>query len=400
METSSDDVENDKPSAVHRKSSSLIGTVTAAGRSLVYQLTTFYLRSPMKLFRPVRYDFKDYLKVMLQEDEKPLKELTGRSRFWNPKYTYYLENSTVGVLTKAVNRYGWKVVHERIIPPIVLNSAAGIVLYTTYLVTLERFTGGKTETAAVHNVAMAGFLAGTAHAVTSAPIDAIHIRSMASNATSANNHPKNLWFYGIDKFKEIGLTKCFGGFGLSLVKESIGFAAYFTTFECFKGQVCDWFLARLKRHRLEKTKDADIVIGNSEVLGQREVNWIQRAFIFIGGVSAAFILQVIQFPLLNLQKMHVSRLETLDIRQCSPNNSAEQAARLLRKGKMSKSLSSLYLYFDLYRDTLHQVRSFNKNGKIIPSLYKGFTRNTLAVIPGTTAGLILLEYMRHTLQDE
>lgn len=32
-------------------------------------------------------------------------------------------------------------------------------------------------------------------------------------------------------------------------------------------------------------------------------------------------------------------------------------------------------------------------------LYKGFVRNTLAIIPGTTAGLLLLDYMRSKLRN-
>lgn len=136
--------------SLSNQTSSLVGAATAGGRSMVYQLTSFYMRTPLKLFRPARFDYTHYIRVLLTGSDNTQSETKVRSsryRFWNPKYTYYLENSSIGIVTKALNRYGWKVIPDRILPPLVANSLAGVVLYTTYLATLNNFPLRATDQA-------------------------------------------------------------------------------------------------------------------------------------------------------------------------------------------------------------------------------------------------------------
>ncbi|AGO12300.1 AaceriAEL060Cp [[Ashbya] aceris (nom. inval.)] len=402
-------------------SSSLIGMVTAGGRSMVYQFTSFYLRAPMKLFRPARYDYTHYLRILLTGEDKvsqPQRMKPSGRWFRNPAYTYYLENSSIGVLTRALNKYGWKVLPDRVLPPLVLNSAAGVVLYTTYLSSLSFLRGplgaGPEHTQSpprISEVVCAGFLAGVAQAVASAPIDAIYTRSTANELLSSAKKYNSLWLYGIDKLKEIGLVGCFGGFGLSLVKESVGFAVYFTTFEFLKGHVCNKTIEYLEDRRRLKGSSAQLMSENCErylppktasevLMGQREKQWLQRSFVFGAGVTAAFALQLVQYPMLKLQKVHLSRLEAFDIYQKAVSNMRDQSTLEPQISKIrlrGGNTRLLHLYFNSYIDTLEHVASISKSTGMARWLYKGFLRNTLAIIPGTATGLLVLEYMRTSL---
>lgn len=415
------------------QSSPIIGAMTAGGRSMVYQLTSFYLRTPLKLFRPARFDYMHYLRVLLTGDDKVGasneqqydKQKSLRYRFWNPKYTYYLENSSIGIVTKALNKYGWKVLPDRVLPPLLANSATGVILYTTYLTSLNHFSSNTDgNNFQVWNVLRAGFLAGVAQAIASAPIDAIYTRSSVNDFLSSAKKYNNLWLYGRDKLKEIGLVGCFGGFGLSLVKESIGFAVYFTTFETLKGQICDWTINFVKNYRelkytVKHTKLSDIFQDENEeeklatsqmsFMSRKEEKWFHTTFLFVGGVTAAFLLQLVQYPFLKLQKIHFSRLEAFDIYNKAMSNSNRSIKKPTSptvaippkstKIRVSPGNQRLFhIYYNSYLDTFQHVYFIHKNtGAVCRWLYKGFVRNTLAIIPGTTAGLLLLEYMRNRL---
>ncbi|SCW02671.1 LAFE_0F11760g1_1 [Lachancea fermentati] len=409
--------------------SSYIGAITAGGRSIVYQMTSFYLRTPLKLFRPARFDYLHYLRVILTGEDGSNRQhsaFKSPSRFWNPKYIYYLENSSIGLLTKALNKYGWRVIPDRVLPPLIANSATGVVLYTTYLTALNHLSDQEASSQ-IHSpldVARAGFIAGTAQAIASAPIDAIYTRSSVNELLSSAKKHNNLWLYGLEKLKDIGLIGCFGGFGLSLAKECFGFAAYFTTFELIKGQVCNRVIDLIKqyrelKHMIRHSKIATIFQDDNpddnnshkvSFMSQREERWLHKLFLFTGGVSAALLLQTIQYPFLKLQKIHLSRLEAFDMytkaSSSAPTHIAPQystsKAELWTRIKLRPSNQRLfYIYYNSYLDTFHHVYFLHKNtGSLCRWLYKGFTRNTLAIIPGTTAGLLLLEYMRNSLSDD
>lgn len=407
--------------------SSIVAAITATGRSVVYQLTTFYLRTPLKLFRPARFDYTHYLRILLtgEDDIKSKKERVNIQRphsgMLNLKYIYYLKNSSLGVITTALNKYGWRVIPDRVLPPLLANSATGMILYTTYLTSLNYFNNtGNSQYNDPYKTFISGFLAGAAQAVSSAPIDAIYTRSSANELLSVGKIYNNLWIYGLHKLKEIGLIGCFGGFGLTFIKESFGFAIYFTTFEMIKGQVCCQVINFVKRYRELKYRLRRINIGNIFTdedkshfqltepcifMNKKESKWFQRVFIFVGGVTAALFLQLIQFPFSKLQKVHLSRLEAFDIYSKATKHNEYLS-------KLSDSQSSIkikirkgnprlcHIYYNSYVDTFEHIFHIHKNTrKTIVWLYKGFMRNTIVTIPGTTAGLLFLELMRNKLGE-
>ncbi|SCV03278.1 LAMI_0H06876g1_1 [Lachancea mirantina] len=413
--------------------SSFIGALSAGGRSMVYQATSFYLRTPMKLFRPARFDYLHYLRVLLtgeSNDGDSAKRVGSRyARWpWIPRYTYYIENSSLGLLGKGLDKYGWRVIPDRILPPLVANSAAGVVLYTTYLSTLNKLSSDKNSRhPRPWDVIRAGFAAGAAQAIVSAPIDAIYTRSSTNELLLSAKTHNNLWVYGLNKLKEIGLVGCFGGFGLSLVKECLGFAAYFSAFELLRGQVSNGFINFLERYRelkfsvdnskisrfFDDDESEDAVnkasIPPTTFVSMREEAWIHKAFVFVGGITAAFLLQVVQFPFHKIQRIHFSRLEAFDMSnmgqrgertQPVPLISETRAQPLTRITVFPKHRRLFRIYYHSYLDTFQHIYFIHKNTDATYRwLYRGFLRNTIALIPGTTAGLLLLEYLRSSLSN-
>lgn len=365
-----DDSTRDTTSQQKTSSSSIIGALSAAGRSLIYRITTFYLRTPVKFFRPRRFDYLHY--VRLTDAEQPdnsnsqaKNANTRRPLSVSPHKNKFYQTTNLYILGKTLNRNGWRVIPEKILPPLVVNSITGTILYTTYLETMsmmERVSGSMSKFGLSFS---AGCTAGFAQAAVSTPIDAIYARSVADAVLFDVGLGKglggNLWVYGFEKLREIGLVGCFGGFGLVAVKETLGFGVYFSTYEYLK----DVF--KRKEYFEESSK------------------WFKGSFMLAAGTVAAFFLQVIQYPLGKVQKIHQERLEMLDI-----------SSRNQFKGH----------YFRIYRNAywntfkhLGEIRQ-NEHIRVIRWLYRGFLRNTLAVIPGTTMGLFFLDYLRTKIERD
>ena len=329
------------PHKDHSKSSnSIIGALSAAGRTMTYRLTTFYLRTPLKLFRPPRFDYLHYIRASLANDPA----LSGAK---------FYQRSSIHLLNHALNKYGWRIIPEKVLPPLILNSITGVVLYTTYLQTrwtLNRDVEGGTP-AYYHNIYKAGLIAGAAQALVSTPVDAIFARQTTDELVSQMSQHRNLWRYGWDKWRQIGVRGCYGGFALALPKESLGFATYFWAFEYIKDKY---------REDVHDSK------------------YVNRAIIFVSGVTSAILLQLIQYPMGRVEKVHQQRLEALDLTH-KPYNHAYRET-----------------WAHLYRIHRGSTLPGSKRCPLLLSrwLYRGFLRNTLAVIPGTTAGLLFLNYLR------
>ncbi|EDO16051.1 hypothetical protein Kpol_1067p23 [Vanderwaltozyma polyspora DSM 70294] len=416
--TTNSDVSNAVVSPKGTSSSTIIGALTAGGRSMVYQITSFYLRTPVKLFKPARFEYHHYLKTILNGEK------TDKPQYPKQRYKSLVQNSSIGILTQALNKYGWKVIPDRVLPPLLINSATGVILYSTYLNTLSYLSSvepSKDVEQISHNtinIFASGWLAGAAQALVSTPFDAIYTRSTTAEIFESVHKYKNLWNFGLEKLKEIGLVGCYSGFTLALIKESLSYAIYFTTFEVMKGNICQRFVVFLENYRGFKSKlnnlisfKDDTCIDQNTLVSDREKKWISRAFIFAGGVTAAFFLQVIQYPLTKIQKIHFSRLEAFDIYNKSllknPNsfeNYFQKSTNSLIRGNKNTKLPHLppfRIYLNSYIDTLLHIHFIHKNtNDLVRWLYKGFTRKTLAVIPGTTAGLLLLDYMKTSLENE
>lgn len=373
-------------------------TVSTAGiRAIVYQLQALYLRTPVKLFRPSRFDYMAYVRELANKhdniSEKPYRIRT---------------HSSIGMLVNVISKEGWKFIPDQVLPPLIANSATGLILYGSYLTALDHFDNrhqdDKNEKQkrdfyySPIDTWKAGFVAGFFQSLAAAPIDAIYTRLSAAEMLNGE-HQKNLWVYGLNKLKEIGLVGVFAGYGFSLIKESLGFAFYFSTFEIVKTQGYNLTYKVIKSYeRLKKSIESKmsffsthspnkIEIDQKKMLFNQErlIKVLKSSFILLAGASAAFSLLAVQYPITKIQKIHLSRLEALDILNSS------------YKG----NFPFIKVYYNSYIDTYQQIVKMKRKSKKtwFAIGYKGFVRNALTTIPATSVGLLVFEIMRTKLSD-
>lgn len=233
------------------------------------------------------------------------------------------------------------------------------MLYTTYLTSLHVLSP-ESRNYQVSQTFKAGALAGAAQALAAAPIDAITTRFEVSEILESKH--LSLWRYGYKKLQEIGVYGVFAGSGISLVKESLSFALYFASFELVKGT---WY------HKFVNYwyRDPDKKGPNRAVF---------PTFVLFAGGVASLALQIVQYPLGKIQKLHFIRLEAIDVA-----NKAHTPA--------------WQIYLHTYSKTFKQVRRQSvkdAGGSIIRWLYTGFWWSSLVSMPSTSIGLVVFEIMR------
>lgn len=369
------------------KANQAVSASTAGIRALVYQLQTLYLRTPVKLFRPLRFDYLAYVRQLANQYtgmlDKPYKFRT---------------HSSLGIIVSVWKREGWRFIPEKVLPPLLANSATGLILYVTYLTTLERLDPRPPTASIVYSPLdtwRAGFLAGVAQSLAAAPIDAIYTRSSTAELLSGKH--QNLWVYGLSKLKEVGLVGVFAGYLFSLIKELFGFAFYFSTFETIK--TSGYHLTRnmiiwwdqlwddLRRRFTWWPQDEPKLDPRIVQLEKKRLARILRVlFTLLAGALAAFSLLGIQYPITKLQKVHLLRLEALDIYNVSKHQGHKPF---------------FTLYYNLYVDTFNQVKRMHSKLNLtwFKFMYKGFVRNALTTVPATSIGLLVFEIMRTKLAD-
>ena len=363
---------------------------TAGMRALIYQLQTLYLRTPIKLFRPSRFDYMIYVREQANKHtdilSKPYKFRT---------------HSSVAMLISVLKREGWRFIPDNILPPLIANLATGVILYGTYLGTLDVFNRHRGPKANFEyspiDTWRAGFIAGAVQSLAAAPLDAIYSRLTTAEMISGKH--ENLWRYGAHKLKEIGLVGVFAGYAFSLVKESFGFAFYFLTFELIKTRGYNLTYRVISAYRNFKlavsekisffgTNDQKV---NSDIIKKERLRLtkiLKSTFVLLAGASAAFTLLAVQYPLTKVQRIHFHRLEALDIYNSSVHP--------LKKRPFIK------VYWNSYLDTFQQVMKNKQTYRMtwFQLAYKGFARNALTTIPATSVGLLIFEIMRTRLADE
>jgi hypothetical protein len=184
---------------------------------------------------------------------------------------------------------------------------------------------------------------------------------------------KHMWHYGSHKLRLIGLRGIFGGWTLSLLKDSLGSAIFFSVFEATKSHAYYAFVTRFYG-----TYSPTLPHDHGRPLIKPHYA-LEPAFLLLAGIAASVAQQVIQHPLAELQAVHYRRLETLDYAARAETTSA---------GVMRR-------YYHAYEETFHQCeRLARRAGGWRSYLYRGFVMNTVRQVPSTSAGLIVFELMR------
>ncbi|OBA24089.1 mitochondrial carrier protein [Metschnikowia bicuspidata var. bicuspidata NRRL YB-4993] len=363
---------------------------TAGMRALIFQLQSIYLRAPLKLFRPSRFDYMIYVR----------EQANKHTEIFSKPYKFRT-HSSLGMLISVMRREGWRFIPDNVLPPLLANSATGVILYGTYLGALDMFSshsGPKTDFAySPVDTWRAGFLAGAMQSLAAAPIDAIYSRLTTAEMLSGKH--ENLWKYGAHKLKEIGLVGVFAGYAFSIVKESFGFAFYFLTFELIKTRGYNLTYRVISTYRNFKVTLRDKLsflsslepkVNSAQIKKEqsRLTKILKSSFVLLAGASAAFSLLAVQYPLTKVQKIHYNRLEALDIYSSSVHP--------LKKRPFVK------VYWNSYLDTFQQVMKNKQTSRMswFQLAYKGFARNALTTIPATSVGLLIFEIMRTRLADD
>jgi hypothetical protein len=231
---------------------------------------------------------------------------------------------------------------------------------------------------------LAGFSAGAIQAVVAAPLDALSVRFKTSEVV----HYKNMWRYSWSKLRDIGPRGVLAGWGLSMIKDSFGYAAFFATFELVKAQAYYAFVTKyygdLRGHllapiltpKLDETGPVDVIKPNYG---------IEPAFLMLAGITASISQQIIQHPLNLIQSIHYKSLAYLD----------KQAKIVQPKAMMARS------YYSAYKKTYEQCLVHVRHaGSWRGWLYKGFLVNTIKQVPSTSAGLVIFELVRRRYGSE
>ncbi|KIW01057.1 uncharacterized protein PV09_07571 [Verruconis gallopava] len=360
------------------KSNAATGASAAGIRALSAQFVAFYFRAPMKAFFRARVDYMAYARAINPRIQ------AGSSWSWHV--------TTPGLLAHAVKEHGWSFIPNQVLPPMLANVTVGAVLYTSYLQSLAMLHEPSAYASRrvypppdpCHTVT-AGAAAGAVQSLVAAPLDALQVRFKTSEMLEG--HYKDMWHYAYQKLKSIGPQGVFAGYSLSLVKDAVGCALFFSTFEYVKAQIYYGFLTRWYGKMDAATvfglqRSADRHEGKKPII--RPHYMIEPTFLLLAGVGASVAQQVVQHPITRVQDVHYQRLESIDY-----------AAQLENRKR-----SMFRLYYHAYEKTYEQCRrQARREGGWRRWLYRDFLWTTIRQTPSTSAGLIVFEIVRRKYAD-
>ncbi|KAJ5743760.1 Mitochondrial substrate/solute carrier [Penicillium manginii] len=349
------------------------GASAAGVRALSAQFVAFYFRAPIKAFFRARVDYM------------------ALARAVNPRVAdgkWSIHTTTPGLLIHAVKTYGWQFIPNQVLPPLMANAGVGAVLYTSYLQVLGSLhepvrQGAKRvwPPAPPSSTFAAGFTAGTIQSIVAAPLDALQVRMQTSDLLEGQY--RSMWHYGHHKLKQIGLRGIFAGWGLSFLRDSFGYAVFFSTFEYVKSQsyysFVTWYYGALHPEHIERIPFSTSTSSDRGVPVIKPHYALEPGFLLLAGVTASVAQQVIQHPIGVIQDLHLGRLEYLD-HQASLDPSRRQMMRL---------------YYHAYQETYKRcARKAARAGGWRPWLFRGFFSTAIRQVPSTSAGLIIFELVR------
>lgn len=400
---------------------------TAAGaRAFTAQAIAFYFRAPVKAFFRTRVDYLAYARNLQQQNHSYLSNLADANGNVNvngqsAKQTWWQwarsvgGRTTPGVLAHAVRLHGWRVIPDQVLPPLIANVTVGAVLYTSYLQILGQLheDSNKATKRAYPpplpgETFTAGLLAGALQSIVAAPLDAIQARFERGgkgpevlHGSNNTGRPPNMWSFSYAKLREIGMRGIFAGWSLSLTKDSLGSAVFFSSFEYIKAQsfysFIAWYYGDLSDVQLNILSRRQAVQDTGEH-GEKTIRphyGIEPAFLMLAGIGASFAQQVVLHPLTHIQVEHWEHLEYLDaqarkIDKYTQSNAPKEKTRW----KMFRA------YYHAYRQTwaqcVSQARDQEGNGphSVRRWLYRGFWWSTIRQVPSTSAGLVIFELVR------
>jgi hypothetical protein len=413
------------------------GASAAGMRALTQQVVAFYFRAPVKAFFRTRVDYLAYARALQEQhytaaaallDQTALKDLASRSATRSAVGSAWiwlkrnLRGTTPGVLATAVRHYGWRVVPDQVMPPLIANVGVGVVLYTSYLQILGQLHPESSRASkrvypppSPLETFTAGFLAGSIQSIVAAPLDAVQARydltASAAGMTGSGNpapagvskeRPKSMWAFSVGKLREIGLRGIFAGWGFSLLKDSMGSAVFFSTFEYVKAQgyyrFVTWYYGSLNEDAivLLSRRRPTVAASPNEDMSMptiiRPHYAIEPTFLLLAGMGASFAQQAVLHPLSHIQVEHWERLEALDARARELKDAGTSEGRSRGRSRMFTAYRDAYV--KTWSECVAEAEAAGLGHSMRRWLYRGFWWNTIRQVPSTSAGLIIFELVR------
>ncbi|CAP80138.1 Pc12g05110 [Penicillium rubens Wisconsin 54-1255] len=202
----------------------------------------------------------------------------------------------------------------------------------------------------------AGFTAGTIQSIVAAPLDALQVRFQTSDMLEGQY--RSMWHYGHHKLKQIGLRGVFAGWSLSFMRDSLGYAVFFSSFEYIKSQsyysFVTWYYGSLQVDHVGRFSSSGPSDRGVPLIKPHYS--LEPCFLMMAGVVASVAQQTIQHPLSRVQDLHLGRLEYLD----------HQASFVPSRQKMIR------LYYHAYQETFKRCkRKAARAGGWRPWLFRG-----------------------------
>lgn len=360
------------------KDNATTGATAAGMRALTARMAAFYFRVPVKAFFRTRVDYLAYPRAI-----NPLFNAANAKWSW--------KTTTPGILAHAVKTYGWSFIPNQVLPPLLANITIGAVLYTSYLQGLGLFYEPASHASKriyppppFEATFKAGFTAGALQSLIAAPLDALTTRFRTADLLEQRY--KTMWHYAYSKMRAIGARGIFAGWGVSFVKDSLGYGAFFASFEYVKSQCFYEYVSMYygQFHKLSREQQNEINVQDRS--SDKETRpiisphyFMEPTFLLLAGVAASVTQQSIHHPFTQIQEVHYKRLVGLDVQMHSD----------------PRTRHTFRLYGSAYLKTWKQCAVLaRRSGGWMRWLFAGFWITTLRQVPSTSAGLIVFEIFR------
>ncbi|KAG0368655.1 hypothetical protein BGZ54_001466 [Gamsiella multidivaricata] len=336
------------------------------------------------------------------------------------KHAQFFRATSIGMLALAIRTQGAGFVYRQVLPPLIMNSFIGSVLYTTYIFTLPifhpAFTYQKSRTfppPPFPAVFMAGALAGAAQSLIAAPMDSLKIKFQVQDLAQGGKH-KSMTGFAITTLKELGLKT-----------DSLACGLFFGVFEWVKQQGYYYFIDELYGIRedmeaLNAKMDQDyatfaqqesqdtatitittesstpipVIPTEISTTPSRPYLLLEPTFVLLAGAAAAVAYQAVDYPLEQVKNIFFAKETELQV-QADRRGPAAQHSQHLNSSSMRSGTS---ISSQLYQMTWEECRAqAGLAGGWRRFLFTNFATTAVRAVPAASVGFLVFEVMKRKL---
>ncbi|KAF9184505.1 hypothetical protein BGZ51_003314 [Haplosporangium sp. Z 767] len=344
---------------------------------------------------------------------------TNRLGFVDPvqlsKRSKLFRATSIGMLAHAIQTQGPGFVYRQVLPPLIMNSFIGSVLYSTYIFTLPifhpAFTYQKSRTfppPPFPAVFMAGALAGAAQSLVAAPMDSLKVKFHVQDLAQGGKH-KSIASFAVTTLKELGLKTVYRGFALTLVKDSLACGLFFGVFEWVKQQGYYYFIDELHgvREDLEllkatingqdevtkTTSSSSLSLSSQSPPSTRPFFFLEPTFVLLAGAAAAIAYQSVDYPLEQIKSIFYAKEAELQAEK-QRNPPSPRSQHLNASSMRSGTSISTQIYKMTWSECQSQAR---QAGGWRSFLFSKFATTAIRSVPAASVGFLVFEVMKRNL---